>query len=251
MRTVVIAYRGQGLRGDQTMSRGNKLLESAMLSRTPVRYWTGPKGGPFTFDKWTVITEVGRVRELDEDGVLSLRFVWFLQPVGGPRIEDWPQDLRATPKPEETPAEELAEENAVPNSGKNYADICESLGDPEDSVDQVNRGAAKRYKRKRLVREMVIARSGGVCENPVCTGMPCDVGPKGIPLLDVDHIVALAEGGSDHPLNAVALCPNCHRAKTLGANRSSLVRALKKVVQRRHAECLDLQGRSSRKSSSQ
>ena len=69
--------------------------------------------------------------------------------------------------------------------------------------------------------------------------MPCDVGPMGVPLLDVDHIVALAEGGSDHPLNAVALCPNCHRAKTLGSRKAALAKSLRRIVQRKHAELLE------------
>jgi 5-methylcytosine-specific restriction protein A len=218
------------------MSRGNKILKAALLARTPVRHWTGPKGGPFTFDKWAMVTEVGRVREPDEDGVLASRFVWFLTPVGGPSAEEWPREFQREPDPTEVKLEEVLDDDLSSDPGANYALICESLGDPKASVEQVRGTAAKRFKRRKIVRDLVVARSGGVCENATCTGMPCDVGPENAPLLDVDHIVGLAEGGGDHPLNAVALCPNCHRAKTLGVNKVSLTRSLRRMVQKKHSE---------------
>ena len=77
-----------------------------------------------------------------------------------------------------------------------------------------------------------------MCENPECTGMPCDVGANGQPLLEVDHLDDLAKNGADHPLNASALCPNCHRAKTYGVNRESLKRNLKRIVKSRHNDFL-------------
>ncbi|MEV6674790.1 HNH endonuclease signature motif containing protein [Streptomyces sp. NPDC051162] len=32
---------------------------------------------------------------------------------------------------------------------------------------------------------------------------------------EVDHVVSVAAGGSDDPLNLAAICRSCHRAKTL------------------------------------
>jgi len=61
--------------------------------------------------------------------------------------------------------------------------------------------------------------------------MPPDVDSRGNPILQVDHIVPLSEGGSDRPSNMIAICPNCHVAKTIGLNRAKLAREFKKIVE--------------------
>ena len=71
-------------------------------------------------------------------------------------------------------------------------------------------------------REAVIVRSGGRCENPVCTGDVKDVTAVGQPLLEVDHIQDIALGGEDNPAQMIALCPNCHAVKTRGRTREQL-----------------------------
>ena len=43
----------------------------------------------------------------------------------------------------------------------------------------------------------------------------CGWKPPTIKVLEVDHIVAKADGGTDDPANLRTLCPNCHRLKTL------------------------------------
>lgn len=42
---------------------------------------------------------------------------------------------------------------------------------------------------------------------------------NGRPFLEVHHVVPLAEGGADKVENAVAVCPNCHRAAHHARNR--------------------------------
>lgn len=41
-----------------------------------------------------------------------------------------------------------------------------------------------------------------------------------IPKVEVDHIVAVKEGGSHHPDNLRCLCPKCHRNRTAEQRRS-------------------------------
>ncbi|WP_420804761.1 HNH endonuclease [Aurantimonas manganoxydans] len=60
------------------------------------------------------------------------------------------------------------------------------------------------------VKAYVLRRAGGICEAcdfpaPFKTALGGD-------FLEVHHLKPLAEGGSDRAQNAVALCPNCHRA---------------------------------------
>ena len=68
--------------------------------------------------------------------------------------------------------------------------------------------------------------------------MPPDVDGKGNPILQVDHIIPLAEGGSDRPSNMIAICPNCHVAKTIGRNRGKIAREFKKIVEERERRIL-------------
>ena len=80
------------------------------------------------------------------------------------------------------------------------------------------------YKRDPLVKAWVLKQAGGVCE---CCGQ---VAPfettDGQPFLEVHHVRKLAEGGSDTTSNAVAICPNCHRALHYGMKAKELVEGL-------------------------
>jgi 5-methylcytosine-specific restriction protein A len=60
--------------------------------------------------------------------------------------------------------------------------------------------------------------------------MPPDVDSQGKPILQVDHIVPLSEGGSDRPSNMIAICPNCHVAKTIGFNKKRIAKEFLKIV---------------------
>jgi 5-methylcytosine-specific restriction protein A len=58
-------------------------------------------------------------------------------------------------------------------------------------------------------------RAAGVCE--VCVKpAPFTRRSNGTPYLEVHHKIRLADGGLDILENAVALCPNCHRASHYG-----------------------------------
>lgn len=61
----------------------------------------------------------------------------------------------------------------------------------------------------------VLSRAGGICE--ACTKpAPFIRRSDGSPYLEVHHRVPLAVGGEDTVENALALCPNCHRAAHYG-----------------------------------
>lgn len=65
--TGVIEYRGQGLRGEQKLVLGNKLLEEARLQRSPVRYWHRPSGGSWIFESWVIVADRTQIIEDDTD----------------------------------------------------------------------------------------------------------------------------------------------------------------------------------------
>lgn len=63
----------------------------------------------------------------------------------------------------------------------------------------------------------IVKRQDGIC---ACgCGAPLGTDPRAI---EYDHIVALADGGQDHPSNLQALTRLCHRAKS---NREASARA--------------------------
>lgn len=81
-----------------------------------------------------------------------------------------------------------------------------------------------------LVKTYVLQQSQGKCEN--CDAKAPFVLDDGRPYLEVHHIKHLANGGSDTVENAVALCPNCHRAFHYSENKYSLVNALYMKISR-------------------
>jgi 5-methylcytosine-specific restriction protein A len=83
-------------------------------------------------------------------------------------------------------------------------------------------------------REAVLLRSEGHCENPECTGDIDDCTESGAPILEIDHVLDLARGGDDDPLQMIALCPNCHARKTRGAKRYELKPILLAIAKARH-----------------
>jgi 5-methylcytosine-specific restriction protein A len=88
------------------------------------------------------------------------------------------------------------------------------------------------------VREAVLLRSRGRCENPRCTGDVQDVTDSGAQILEVDHVRDLAKGGPDNPDQMIALCPNCHATKTRGRTRQQLQQELFTVAEHRHQALL-------------
>ena len=63
--------------------------------------------------------------------------------------------------------------------------------------------------RSGAIREYVLKRANGLCEG--CEKEAPFKTRNGRPYLEVHHLLRLADGGPDHPLNVIALCPNCHR----------------------------------------
>lgn len=94
--------------------------------------------------------------------------------------------------------------------------------------------------RSAAARHAVLIRSKGRCENPHCPGQPSDLTDKGDPILEVDHVHELADGGPDDPEQMVALCPNCHAVKTRGRTREQLRELLLDIAKQRHSALLSL-----------
>ena len=68
----------------------------------------------------------------------------------------------------------------------------------------------KTYKRDPSVKAWVLKEANGICE--LCNFDAPFRDSNGFPFLEVHHVHPLGKGGADVIENAVALCPNCHKA---------------------------------------
>lgn len=71
------------------------------------------------------------------------------------------------------------------------------------------------FRRNPDVIAETLERADGHCEKCQAAA-PFKRATNGTPYLEVHHKIALAEGGEDTVENAMALCPNCHRACHFG-----------------------------------
>jgi 5-methylcytosine-specific restriction protein A len=70
------------------------------------------------------------------------------------------------------------------------------------------------FRRNPDVIAEVLLRAAGICES--CREPAPFVRADGRPYLEVHHLIRLADGGDDTVLNAIAVCPNCHRERHFG-----------------------------------
>lgn len=231
--TGAFGYRGEGLRGPQSVTTGgNALLERARAHQAAARFWYRPPGGPFTFQTWVAVLGRVRVSGVGSDGVARPELEWQLEAVHGPSPTVWSSAVKTVLR--ETKSSKDDDVNAPEASP--YATYNELVTRVEE------RGQARRstgavrtdYARSAAARRAVLLRCIGRCENVRCTGMPPDRTRRGLPILDVDHVLDLALKGEDHPRNMIALCPNCHAAKTRGSEWVRWRRELALVAKAAH-----------------
>jgi 5-methylcytosine-specific restriction protein A len=117
-----------------------------------------------------------------------------------------------------------------------YRRLCRSVEAAEvrGDHDRIGRTTSERPVRSAAAVKAVLLRSRGRCENPLCTGQPDDVTDRGESILEVDHVEDRARWGRDHPIQMIALCPNCHAVKTRGQTREQLRRLLLTEARSRH-----------------
>jgi len=96
------------------------------------------------------------------------------------------------------------------------------------------RSSSETYARSPAVKAWILDNAGGICE--CCSEDGPFVGSNGRRYLEVHHVVRLADGGADKPENAVAVCPNCHRALHHAEDADARANALLARVSRLRVE---------------
>ncbi|TYK51500.1 HNH endonuclease [Actinomadura decatromicini] len=118
-----------------------------------------------------------------------------------------------------------------------YWSLCSTVEAAEARGDheRMTRSTREQPVRSAAAVRAVLVRSGGRCENPLCAGQPDDVNQNGEPILEVDHVQDRGQWGRDHPIQMIALCPNCHAVKTRGRTRERLRALLLLEARARHS----------------
>lgn len=101
---------------------------------------------------------------------------------------------------------------------------------PGNPTPPRQKGLATSYGRDREVQAWVLAEANGRCES-CCQEAPFR-NADGAPFLEVHHVRQLADGGPDTTDNAVAVCPNCHRALHFATDREKRKRQLYERLER-------------------
>ena len=235
--TGAVEYRGKGLTGEQKLTEGNLLLENARLNKSAIRFWYKPSKGNWVFKNWMAVVDRDNIEEEDVQGNLAKRFLWYLEPVVSADKELWPIELTQAPIRDISIDEVILVKNSR-NLLADYARIAKELEDNPTTLAASLKPRTPQPRRRKRAKDIVVARAEGKCENDQCTGMPPDVKKDGTPLFQVDHIIQLSDGGPDQPDNMIALCPNCHTAKTLGRNKTEMTTRLKKIAMQKHSALL-------------
>lgn len=91
-------------------------------------------------------------------------------------------------------------------------------------------GTSTRFERDPSVIAAVRKLANGRCE--ACGADAPFAKPDGEVFLEVHHVRTLAEGGPDFVNNAVAVCPNCHRALHFAKDAAARAESLRERVTR-------------------
>ncbi|WP_158633249.1 HNH endonuclease signature motif containing protein [Amycolatopsis sp. WAC 04182] len=228
-------YRGEGQTGKQRLDApGNKMLEEARRKRHAVRYWYRPLGGVFRFVTWVAVLNRAQVWSPDNKKELRLEYAFQMMAVPSPDVDTWSSDVQSLIDDQEitdtSPPKPPAQNASKQARQKTYQQYLQDIGDPQNPDDEEpgpTRRGRNHYRRSVKSRQAVRVRANDECENDRCTGMPGDTKPDGSAILEVDHIDDRARGGSDHPTAMIALCPNCHAAKTYGRDRAAFKKHLR------------------------
>lgn len=78
---------------------------------------------------------------------------------------------------------------------------------------------ASHLVRSTEVRRTVLRRATGACELCFSPGFETTDGRA---YLETHHVVALCDGGADHPHNVIALCPDHHRRAHFGVEKDAI-----------------------------
>jgi predicted HNH restriction endonuclease len=108
------------------------------------------------------------------------------------------------------PVEETIEPEVRRLSTRTLAELVESYQRAPKQQTRKQPTQSETFVRNPKVVAITLLRAHWLCEVDGCTS-PMIEGADGKPIMEVHHLVRLADGGIDDPSNTVCVCPNHHR----------------------------------------
>lgn len=208
----VFLYTGEGQKGDQQLTRGNKAISSHLEEGKELFLFKKVETGIYQFI--SRMNCIGYSEELRPDGQKDERKVLVFD-----LIPAESNALGVIPKSEET---ELSP--VISNL---------SLEELREKALQNSSRASSSKERKKLYRQRAeyvrlyaLKVAKGICGG--CGNEAPFKTKTGEPYLEVHHLQRLSDGGADHPDWVIALCPTCHRRIHHGEDGESFNEELKK-----------------------
>ncbi len=195
----IIFYTGKGQKGNQELTRENKILAESGTNGVSVVLFEVFNKSQYTYrGDVTLIADPFTEIQLDVDNNKRNVFVFPLKL----------RDAQELPILKEIYDE--ATENKVKKIHKlSDEDLDKRLKYSQNEKPGYIYTKVKNYQRSTAVIEKVQRRAKGICE--LCMNPAPFLKKNKTPYLEVHHVIHLAKGGADTVKNAVALCPNCHR----------------------------------------
>jgi len=193
-------YSGEGQLGDMKWQAGNKAIRDHVMNKKRLllfmRHERGKTAqrflGEFRFEGYFTRLTLDRKREPRQALVFRLL----------------PVDAEFQPTPDVwgvlTEVDQLSLESTLP------VPVVAPMGVVRPSRRE---RTSMTYVRDQEVVAFVLGLAAGICED--CREAAPFLTAAEVPFLEVHHVVPLSEGGADTVTNAVAVCPNCHRAAHL------------------------------------
>lgn len=232
--TGVIEFTYVATKTKRRVSEADVQLENARKDQSPVRFWHRPPRGKWVFESWALVEDRMKLTQTESDGGEQLKTVWFMVPVSSSDPSTWPAEFQSE---QGTKLPDLMTEEVIDTDNLLAEYARRSLYLAQESAESTTESKPRRtFKRRKEARDLVLARAKNRCEYDGCAGMPFDKARNGQAILEVDHIIDLALGGPDVPSNMIALCPNCHKAKTFGVNSEKTIMKFQQLVAKKEAE---------------
>lgn len=211
-------YTGEGQVGDMQMVKGNKAILNHAENNKTIHL--------FEYTRKAYVRYVGEAECLgyetqirpDSNGNSRKAFVFQL---------DINSSLETEYNiPSSGPLTVEEKRKAKTKSTKRLEELRQAALAAPETKDRVEKQRIA-YQRAEAIKQYVLARAKGVCEG--CE-KPAPFRTSKGPYLECHHLHRLADGGPDHPVNVIALCPNCHRETHLSVNSKLLNEKLKEKV---------------------
>lgn len=204
----VIHYTGQGMEGDQTLTRNNKVLANSSEKAIQIHLFEAfVKGENIYRGQGRLIDQPYTVSELDKNGNERIVYKFPIQ------INDQQNSLderllREVDNKEKQIVRKL-DDATVQRYAKEASRLNQEIVDEKPALTASYREVtSQQFERNPYIARYVKDLSHGFCA--LC-GQPAPfIDQQGIPFLHSHHVQYLSQGGHDTINNCIAVCPNCH-----------------------------------------